>query len=257
MIHKTRKDEHEMDVASRSTAVPGGKTYFWFGVVTGVAAMAIVGLALMAFGVLGKSTAKNAAVNPAPSAANTGGDQPAQPFNAEIAKSDHVRGNFDAPVTIVEYSDYQCPFCQRYHETMKQVMSEYGEKVRWVLRHFPLDSIHPQARPAAIAAECVASLKGNDAFWSFSDSLFSRQSELGQPLYLELAKELGISEKAFTDCQNGGDAENTVNAHYQEGLQYGVRGTPGNFINGQSLPGAVPFEQIKAIVDQELGKLGK
>ncbi len=254
MIHKMKKNDDEADFDARSLSGPGGKTYFWFGLVTGVAVMAVVGLALMAFGVLGNSAPKNVAANPTPSVADNGAEQPAQPFNAEIAKDDHVRGNFDAPVTIVEYSDYQCPFCQRYHETMKQVMSEYGDKVRWVFRHFPLDSIHPQARPSAIASECVAELKGNDAFWSFSDSLFSRQSELGQPLYLELAQELGISEKAFTDCQAGGEAENVVNAHYQEGLQYGVRGTPGNFINGQSLPGAVPFEQIKAMIDQSLSK---
>lgn len=255
MIHqKLRKAEKESMDEVDSSGAPSSKMYFWFGFVTGVALMAIVGLSLMAFGVVGKSSGKNVAVNPTPSVVDDGSGQPQQPFSADIKKDDHVRGDFDAPVTIVEYSDYQCPFCQRFHQTLKQVMEAYGDKVRWVFRHFPLDSIHPNARPASIAAECVSMLKGNDAYWKFSDSLFERQSELGQPLFLELAKKLGVDEKDFTECQGNGEAENVVNAHYQEGLQYGVRGTPGNFINGQSLPGAVPFEQIKSIIDQELSK---
>src|SRR3989344_4864332 len=91
---------------------------------------------------------------------------------AAITSEDHIRGNPNAEVTIVEYSDYECPFCKSFHPTMQRIVDEYGDKVAWVYRHFPLDSIHSKARPEAVAAECAAELGGNDAFWKFTDRFF-------------------------------------------------------------------------------------
>lgn len=92
-----------------------------------------------------------------------------------VTDADHIRGSSDAPITIIEYSDFQCPFCIRFHPTMLQVMAEYEGRVRWVYRHLPLTAIHPEAEPAALAAECAGELGGNDAFWQFADGLFANQ----------------------------------------------------------------------------------
>lgn len=96
----------------------------------------------------------------------------------QISDQDHIRGSVSAPVTIVEFSDLQCPFCGRFHPTLQKALQEYGDKVRWVYKHFPLDSIHAQARPAAEAAECIAEQKGDDGFWKFTDGVFKNQDRL-------------------------------------------------------------------------------
>jgi protein-disulfide isomerase len=90
-----------------------------------------------------------------------------------ISEKDHVRGDRDAQIVLIEYSDFQCPFCSRFHPTAQQVVEEFNGQVMWVYRHFPLDSIHPVARKAAEASECVAELGGNDAFWNFVDTIFA------------------------------------------------------------------------------------
>ncbi len=89
-----------------------------------------------------------------------------------VDEGDHMLGNANASVTLIEYSDFQCPYCKTFHPTVKRVLADYGDQVNWVYRHFPLETIHPNARPMAHAAECVAEAKGNDAFWQFSDLLF-------------------------------------------------------------------------------------
>jgi protein-disulfide isomerase len=89
-----------------------------------------------------------------------------------ITDKDYIRGNTNAPITIVEFSDFQCPFCKRFHPSLQQVVDEYKDQVRWVYKHFPIDQIHPQARPAAEAAECAGEQGGSKAFWEFSDALF-------------------------------------------------------------------------------------
>lgn len=93
----------------------------------------------------------------------------------EVAEEDHIRGNPNAPITLVEFSDFECPFCRRFHPTVQQAMAEYGDQIRWVYKHFPLDQIHPQARPAAEASECIAEQKGDEGFWQFTDAIFKIQ----------------------------------------------------------------------------------
>lgn len=99
----------------------------------------------------------------------------------QVASEDHVRGNASAPVTIVEFSDLQCPYCAAFHPTLQRILQEYGDKVSWVYRHYPIDSIHSKARPGAEAAECVWEQKGDDGFWKFVDGVFKDQNRLQTP----------------------------------------------------------------------------
>lgn len=173
----------------------------------------------------------------------------------EISDSDHIRGNKNAKVFLVEYSDYECPFCARFHSTAQQVLDEYGDDVAWVYRHFPLDSIHPKARPAAEASECVAEVGGDDAFWTFTDAVFADQTKLSD--LSSIASSAGVSGSSYDNCVSGGKYADTVEEHYQGGIGAGVTGTPGNFIvneNGDTwfVPGAYPYEQITPYIDEAL-----
>jgi len=173
---------------------------------------------------------------------------------AAVDSDDHVRGSSDPKVYLIEYSDYECPFCSRFHETAQQVMKEYGDDVAWVYRHYPLDQIHPKARPAAIAAECVAEIGGEDAFWKFTDDLFADPSGLED---LEaVASKVGAGS-GFASCLESEKYDELVNTDLSEGTNAGVRGTPGNFIVNQNgdtwfIPGAYPFEQIQSMIDEAL-----
>ena len=119
----------------------------------------------------------------------------------EVDSDDHIIGNPNAKIVLVEYSDFECPFCQRFHPTMQQIMEEYGDDVAWVYRHFPL-SFHPNARPAAITSECVAKLGGNNAFWKFADEAFNQNSQLGHtpPLPLMAIAASGVNADEVKSC---------------------------------------------------------
>lgn len=176
---------------------------------------------------------------------------------AEVTNEDHIKGDLDAKVFLIEYSDYQCSYCKTFHTTAQQVYDEYDGQVAWVYRHFPLDSIHPLARSAAVASECIATLGGNEAFWKFTDAVLAGGGDLSN---LEsLAVKAGVNSSAFKECLDKGEYEDDVEKDYQSGLAAGVNGTPGNIIlnsNGEawSIPGALPFAQLKTIIDQALGE---
>lgn len=176
-------------------------------------------------------------------------DQGTNPTPFDINDDDNIRGNSDAPITIIEFSDFQCSFCSRFHNTMLQVMDEYPDKVKWVYRHFPLDSIHPVARKAAEASECAGD---QNKFWEYSDQLFNQQAKISPDFLKEVAQEIGLNTEEFNQCLDSGKYTSLVEDNLQEGLSVGVRGTPGGFINGQSLGGAVPYEQLKAMIDNLL-----
>lgn len=174
-----------------------------------------------------------------------------------IGDSDHIRGEVNAPITIVEYSDLECPFCKRFHETMKQVLTEYGAKVRWVYKHFPLDQIHPKADKEAEAAECAGEQGGNDAFWAYVDKVFEvtpSNNGLDPALLPGLAQDLGLDRGKFESCLSSGKYAELVEAQFQEGTRLGVDGTPGSFVNGEPVRGAIPFESLKSIIDAQLAK---
>ncbi|MEY2641281.1 MAG: hypothetical protein RL150_674 [Candidatus Parcubacteria bacterium] len=181
-----------------------------------------------------------------------------------VSAQDHIQGNPDAEIVVIEYSDYECPFCGRFHPTMEQIMSEYGAtgKVAWVFRHFPLDQIHPDARPAAEASECVAELNGNDAFWQYTKKLFE-----GQPTSLTTdnlksnAESVGVNGEAFTACVDSNRHEATVEAQFQSGRALAEAdpqfGTPYSVVvtkSGQQvvIAGAQPYSVVKQVIDSLL-----
>lgn len=183
------------------------------------------------------------------------GDYPApeQLTAPSVTATDHVWGNADAKVTIIEYSDFECPYCGRHWPTMKQIKETYGDQIRVVFRHFPL-SFHPQAQPAAKAAECAAD---QGKFWEMYDKLFAAGSAgtLGESgIYVKFAKELGLNEATFNQCIAGSSKDAKIQADMDGGAQAGVTGTPGTFVNGNFISGAYPFEYFKAIIDAELAK---
>ena len=169
-----------------------------------------------------------------------------------ITEQDHIRGNPDAEVTLVEFSDLQCPFCRSFHPTVQQALEEYGDTIRWVYKHFPLDNIHPEARPAAEAAECVWKQKGDEGFWAFADKVFEEQDRIGSTLYREVAESLGMDIAKYDTCVSQRTYEDKVEQDYQQGLRAGVTGTPGSYVNGIPVKGAVPYATLKAAIDQAL-----
>ncbi len=168
------------------------------------------------------------------------------------AKNDHIRGNKGAAVSIIEYSDYECPFCKRHHPTLVQAMKDIPG-INWVYRHYPLD-FHPTAMPAAIASECVYELKGDDAFWSFTDSVFSEGSDTSK--LADYAVKAGVDKTAFESCVKSNRTQAKVTAQETAGSAAGVRGTPANFIinnktgKSVSVTGAQSLDAIKAAVEQ-------
>ena len=170
-----------------------------------------------------------------------------------ITESDHIRGSADASITLIEYSDYECPFCQQFHPTVQQLITEYDGKVRWVFRHFPLPS-HRTAAVKSQAAECVTEQGGNDAFWQFTDILFTRGPSVPASSLEGIVAEMGLDELEFKNCLNENKYVDFVNAQAQSGTELGITGTPGSLLVGpdgevQLIPGAVPYDQLKARVD--------
>lgn len=218
---------------------------FFFGLVVGIALVALIGWVILAMGGNNRNGGKVVTSNKAKPTEKMPSESASAGFN--ITENDHVRGNMDASVTIVEFSDFQCPYCSRFHNTMKKVAEKYPNKVRWVYKNFPLDSIHPNARSAAEAAECAGE---QGKFWEFADTMFSNQSDMGIAMYKQTAVDLGLDSKQFNNCVDTRKYKNKVNEDYQLGIKNGVRGTPGNFINGKSYPGALPFEQLQSIIDK-------
>lgn len=174
---------------------------------------------------------------------------PSIKVSLEVSKDDHVRGESNALVTLVEFSDFQCSFCNLFHPTIIQILDEYPDSVRWVYKHFPLDVIHPQARPAAEASECAAE---QNKFWEFADALFENQSQLSSEYYSKLAAGLDLNVDTFNECVSNRKYKDRVEADYQLGIQLGVRGTPASFINGELLVGAIPYSSLQSAIEKAL-----
>lgn len=178
-----------------------------------------------------------------------------------VTSSDHIRGDKNAPVVIVEYADFECPFCKRFHGTVQQIVSEYGEKVAWVYRHFPLDQLHAKARREAVASECANELGGNDAFWAFTDRFYeltpsNDQTDI-ETVLPQIAREIGLNEAAFRTCLTSGKYDTHVEENYQNAVATGGTGTPWSIVIGAGgkkypISGSLPYESVKSIIEQAL-----
>lgn len=178
-----------------------------------------------------------------------------------VGEDDYVRGNPEAPITIIEYSDFECPYCKRFHNTMKQIMENYEGQVNWVYRHFPLAFHDPIATQEAEATECVGELGGNEKFWEYADLVYETTKSnkgLAVDQLPVLAEQIGIDKARFNECFESGKYASKVKTQLEEGSKAGVSGTPGSFIvNNKTgdisfIPGALPFEQIKPQLDSIL-----
>jgi|SRR3989344_1885 len=183
------------------------------------------------------------------------GAKPSNKVDVGVGAEDHVLGNPDAKIAIVEFSDFQCPFCRSFWSgALVQIKKEYIDtgKAKFVYKHYPLD-FHPGARPAAEASECAGD---QNKFWEFHDKAFEEQAKLGQgtvqfgnPEIVKWALAIGLNMTKFNECFNSGKYSQRVSDDFAYGAQVGVSGTPTTFINGQSIVGAQPFATFKAIID--------
>lgn len=177
-----------------------------------------------------------------------------------LSPFDYVLGNRDAEVVLIEYSDLECPFCEKFHPTGKQAVEEYGDKIAWAYRHFPLETIHPRALPGAVASECVGKEAGSEGFWKFIDMVFTDQTKyLTDEGLREAAIASGANGDSFDSCFSSNEFEEKVRDMASRATEIGVTGTPATFVINKSgdvwlVPGAVPFESLKATIDEALGK---
>jgi protein-disulfide isomerase len=171
----------------------------------------------------------------------------------EVTDEDHVRGNRNAKISVIEYSDFECPFCKRHHPTMQKVVDTYGDDVNWVYRHFPL-SLHQNAMTSAVASECADEVGGNDAFWKFTDELIKTDTYD----FEQIAADIGLDTAKFKACLDDNDYEQQISDEADAGGSAGVGGTPGNFIlnnetgDAVAISGAVPFASFKTQIDKML-----
>ncbi|MGB7442406.1 MAG: thioredoxin domain-containing protein [Coleofasciculaceae cyanobacterium] len=156
-------------------------------------------------------------------------------------------GSAKANLLLVEFSDFQCPYCAQAHETVKEFMTKHGEQVTLVYKHYPLTSIHPQALPAAKAAWAAAK---QAKFWQYHDALFTQQEQLGEELYMTIAKKLNLDLEQFNRDRNGDTAEAAVQADMQLAEGLGISGTPFFVLNGETFSGAVKLSQMEKILER-------
>lgn len=203
-------------------------------------------------------------------AAPAGGGGTNQPGSGQVAQEirdvqedDHIRGNPNADVVIVEYSDTECPFCKQFHGSLQRIIDEYGAdgQVAWVYRNFPLVQLHAKAPKEAEALECAAELGGNEVFWEYTDMVYERTPSndgLDLALLPDFAEEVGLDRAAFEQCLDSGRMAERVQEDLDEVLAAGGRGTPHSIIlfDGEQLPieGAQPYEVVKGLIDTLLSE---
>lgn len=176
-----------------------------------------------------------------------------------VSNTDHIYGDPKAAITLVEYSDFECPFCKRFHPTAKQLVDQSGGKVNWVYRHFPLEFHNPGAQKQAEASECAGKLGGNEAFWRYSELIYARTKSNGKGFPISnlvpLAREIGLESDPFKQCLDSGEMTSKVKADYENGVSSGITGTPGNIIlhNGSGdavvMAGALPLLKLQEAVN--------
>jgi len=234
--NQTSLEQHTAAVHKRDEATPDPSTksgkIMWF-----VGGIVVIVAAFFVFVVFGGSGDSDFSEN----------DGIAIDFSSE-----KVLGNENATVTLTEYSDFQCPFCNKFfRETESLIIQQYVDtgKVKFVYKHYPVDSIHPQASRAAQASEC-ANEQGK--FWEYHDILFRNANSLGERSYKNWAQQLGLDSDQFNECYDSNRYRSVVNSDFREGRAAGVRGTPGFTINNKLISGAQPFSVFQRLIEAEL-----
>mgnify|MGYP003971356593 FL=1 len=238
------------------------KSAFKAGLLSGLGIMFVIGFFIL-LGILlndkmddgDKDTNKNTNNNVVNTNTNPGADTGTKIAVEGLSDGDWFRGDKNAPITIVEFSDIDCPYCSRFHSTMVQIADDYDGAVNWVYRHFPLPSLHPEATKKAEATECVGELGGNDKFWEFLDLLFENTTEKLADLS-GIASGIGINADDFQSCLDSGRHASKVQGHSGQAQAAGGRGTPHSIIivGDTTIPiqGAQPYESIAAQLDSIL-----
>lgn len=221
----------------------------------------IVGFALIALAIFFTG---DRSTDPAPAVTSEGDPIVASGTVRPVDQTDYVRGNPNAPIVMIEYSDYDCPFCKQYHDTLNQIMNEYGVsgKVAWVYRQFPLPQLHPNAPKISEAALCVGNLGGSTAFWTFTDKVFQERAineQTNMVKLTEYAQDAGVDMGAYQTCLGTSQMEGAVKTSVEEALALGAVGTPYTVLivgNEQAIVnGAQSYEVVKSIIDNLLGQL--
>ena len=184
-----------------------------------------------------------------------------------VSAADHVTGSTNPKVTIIEYSDLECPFCKNFDQTMNKVMAKYSKSTQWAYRHYPLDCIddtdpsctplHPKARHEAVASECAAEQGGNDAFWKYITQIFAitpSNNRLDPAQLTTTAEGLGLNMTSFNTCLSSDKYANVVSTQAKQGLQSAVKGTPTSIVidkmgNTYTIAGAYPVEVVSGVID--------
>lgn len=181
-----------------------------------------------------------------------------------VTEADYIYGNPNAPILMIEYSDYDCPFCKQYHATLRQIMDEYGVtgKVAWVYRQFPLAELHPNSPKISEAALCVGNLGGNSAFWKFTDAVYNSHDidEATNILKLpKLAEEVGVPMDKYVNCMNSNQMEEAVMEDVTDGYNAGVRSTPHTILmvgkKEAVISGAQSYDTMKSIIQNLIDQL--
>ncbi len=196
--------------------------------------------------------------NHAPAAAVAAGTGVAPTISAASIRpptsGDHIIGSPTAPIVLIEYSDFQCPYCQMIYPTLQKIVSESNGQIAWVYREFPLTSIHPQAGPAANAAECISAQLGNTGFWKYADTVFTNQASLNPAYSAQLAQQFGADMTKYSQCITASTYQKNIDADTAEAEAAGGTGTPFTIVlntkTGKAAPisGALPYAQIMSVI---------
>jgi len=254
-----QKTQEEFRYTSESNGIFNAppRTMFALGIMVGISAISLLGFILSfsayrnAVGDGGSTKTavanKNSNTNSA-AVANTN-TAPAGPIDVKVTSTDHIRGNKNAKVTLVEFSDFQCPFCEQFNPTVDKILADYKDKVRLVFKNYPLTTIHNMAQKAAEAAECAGQ---QNKYWEMHDKLFANQSTLSVENFKIWAKELGLKESTFNSCLDESKTAAKITADQTYGDSIGVNGTPTSYVNGNIVAGAQGYDYVKNLVDQAL-----
>ncbi len=229
----------------------------------------VPGAIVIGFGLIAAAIFFSGSGTPAPVVSNNDSDDIAAPTTKEtyvrpVDETDYIRGNPNAPIMVIEYSDYDCPFCKSFHSTMNRVMDDYGVtgKVSWVYRQFPIAQLHPNAPRISEAAFCVGELGGDQAFWTFSDLVFEEREtneQTNMSRLAEFAGTAGVSQAEFNSCLSSGKYTSAVEASLSEGAKAGAEGTPYSVVivgdQQAVINGAQPYAVVKQILDNLVSQI--